>query len=171
ASPQIHPRVDVFRPSASGFRSSNRTSTLFFDFIAIVAAVMQPAMPAPTTTTSLSSNYNPLEGLSAALLKPTLGFRSRTRRLLVKSLYYLRTGRSRENQENSVDNKFNRRGPKPTLPGSMAQDHAHPVPASDLCPSRSRWSHRNSGRPCLQHGNLPAPPSELPSHHDSYQPS
>src|SRR5205809_6949168 len=169
ASPQTHPRVFFFPTSASGFRSSKRTSTLFFDFIAIVAAVMQPAMPAPTTTTSLSSNYNPLEGLSAALLKPTLGFRSRTRRLLVKSLYYLRTGRSRENQENRVDNQSNSRGPKPTLPGSMAQDHAHPLPASDLCPSSSRRSNRISGRPCLQPGNLPAHPSGRQSHPDRYK--
>src|SRR5207245_9944187 len=94
--PQTHPRVVFFPTSASGFRSSNRTSTLFFDFIAIVAAVMQPAMPAPTTTTSLSSNYNPLARLTAALLKPTLGFRSRNGHVSVKSLYYLRTGRSRE---------------------------------------------------------------------------
>src|SRR5437660_12877112 len=130
---------------------------------------MQPAMPAPTTTTSLSSNYNPLEGLSAALLKPTLGFRSRTRRLLVKSLYYLRTGRSRENQENSVDNKFNRRGPKPTLPSSMAQDHAHPIPASNDRPSNSRRSNRVSGRPCLQSRNLPLHSSWCQSHSDSYQ--
>src|SRR5207247_6086675 len=149
ASPQIHPRVDVFRPSASGFRSSNRTSTLFFDFIAIVAAVMQPAIPAPTTTTSLSSNYNPLEGLSAALLKPTLGFRSQTRRLSVKSLYYLRTGRSRENHENAVDNQFNRRCPKPILTISLAQDHAHPLPSRHLLPSSSRRSNPVPCRACL----------------------
>src|SRR5438445_69299 len=86
ASPQTHPRVVFFPTSASRFRSSNRTSTLPFDFIATVAAVMQPAMPAPTTTTSLSSNDNPLEGLSPALLKLTLGFRSRTRRILTASL-------------------------------------------------------------------------------------
>src|SRR3989442_11745320 len=98
ASPQTYPRVVFFPTSASGFRSSSRTSTLPLDLMAIVAAVMQPAMPAPTTTTSLSSNYNPLERLTAALLKPTLGFRSQTRRLSVKSLYYLRTGRSREKQ-------------------------------------------------------------------------
>src|SRR5437879_11241875 len=109
ASPQTHPRVVFFPTSASGFRSSNRTSTLPFDFIATVAAVMQPAMPAPTTTTSLSSNDNPLEGLSPALLKLTLGFRSQTRRLLVKSLYYLRTGRSRDNSQTEVDNQSNRR--------------------------------------------------------------
>src|SRR2546425_10212183 len=120
ASPQTHPRVVFFPTSASGFRSSKRTSTLFFDFIAIVAAVMQPAMPAPTTTTSLSSNYNPLERLTAALLKPTLGFRSQTGRLLVKSLYYLRTGRSRENRENEVDNQSNRRDRTPPFPSSMA---------------------------------------------------
>src|SRR5207244_13597517 len=99
ASPQTHPRVVFFPTSASGFRSSNRTSTLPFDFIATVAAVMQPAMPAPTTTTSLSSNYNPLERLTAALLKPTLGFRSHRRRLSVKSLYYLRPESHREKQE------------------------------------------------------------------------
>src|SRR5207253_2556509 len=122
-----------------------------------------------TTTTSLSSNDNPLERLTAALLKPTLGFRSRTRRLLVKSLYSLRTGRSRENQENSVDNQFNRRGPKPTLPSSMAQDHAHPLPASDLCPTSSRWSNRVSSRPCLQSRNLPPHSSWCQSHSDSYQ--
>src|SRR5207249_3667612 len=169
ASPQTHPRVVFFPTSASGFRSSKRTSTLFFDFIAIVAAVMQPAMPAPTTTTSLSSNYNPLEGLSAALLKPTLGFRSQTRRLLVKSLYYLRTSRTRENQENRVDNQSNSRGPKPTLPSSMAQDHAHPVPASDLCPSSSRWSNRISDRSCLQPWNLPSHYSWRQSHPDRYK--
>src|SRR5438445_6035718 len=105
ASPQTHPRVVFFPTSASGFRSSKRTSTLFFDFIAIVAAVMQPAMPAPTTTTSLSSNYNPLEGLSAALLNPTLGFRSRPRLLFDKRLYYLLPGCSRENRENEIHNQ------------------------------------------------------------------
>jgi hypothetical protein len=62
----------------------------------MVAAVMQPAMPAPTTTTSLSSNYNPLERLTAAILKPTLGFRSQARLTLVMSLYYLQTSRSPE---------------------------------------------------------------------------
>jgi len=39
--------LSSFRPQPSGLRSSNRTSTLPFDFMAIVAAVMQPAMPAP----------------------------------------------------------------------------------------------------------------------------
>src|SRR5690242_6390215 len=84
ASPQTHPRVVFFPTSASGLRSSSRTSTLPFDFMAIVAAVMQPAMPAPTTTTSLSSNYNPLERLTAALFELTLGFRSPVQRLMVK---------------------------------------------------------------------------------------
>src|SRR6266480_3141678 len=142
ASPQTHPRVVFFPTSASGFRSSKRTSTLFFDFIAIVAAVMQPAMPAPTTTTSLSSNDNPLERPTAALTK---------------------------NQENEVDNQFNRRGQKPTLPISMAQDDAHTFPPSNLRPSSSRWSNRVSSRSCLQPWNLPSHYSWRQSHPDRYQ--
>src|SRR5216683_2688931 len=55
ASPQTHPSVFFFPTSVGGFLSSSATPTLPLPLSAIVAADMQPAMPAPTTTTSVRS--------------------------------------------------------------------------------------------------------------------
>src|SRR5437899_12446959 len=52
ASPQTQPRTVFFPASVGGFRSMRRTLTLPLPLRAIVPAVIQPAMPAPTTTTS-----------------------------------------------------------------------------------------------------------------------
>src|SRR5881397_883391 len=52
ASPQTQPRTVFLPASVGGFRSMRRTLTFPLPFRAIVPAVIQPAMPAPTTTTS-----------------------------------------------------------------------------------------------------------------------
>src|SRR5436309_1103797 len=52
ASPHTHPRTVFFPASVGGFLSISRTLTFPLPFRAIVPAVIQPAIPAPTTTTS-----------------------------------------------------------------------------------------------------------------------
>src|SRR3989442_7095094 len=90
ASQQTQPRTVFFPASVGGFRSMRRTLTLPLPFSAIVPAVIQPAMPAPTTTTpQFSAKFFTTLGVYRGLSNTLYPFAPEPRQSRELALYHL----------------------------------------------------------------------------------
>src|SRR5260370_15703363 len=74
-----------------------------------------------------------------------------------------------KNQGDEIKNLFTRQCHSPALPGFMAEDHAHPLPPSDLCPCSSGECNCVSGGPYLQLCDILPYSSWSQSHPDRHQ--
>src|SRR5207249_9599438 len=91
ASPHTQPRTVFFPASVVGFLSISRTLTFPLPFRAIVPAVIQPAMPAPTTTTSqFSAKFFTTLGVYRGLVNTLKPYASQLDKLRELALYHLR---------------------------------------------------------------------------------